>query len=177
MQLTCCLEGRAAEIGIDFASWHADGGARVRIVVELVTARVVQDEVAYECSERDCPRACDPDIVARAGVASRFPDLWLQKAIVHSTSWRFDRDHLVVTYLAYSEHLDPATLSDRFPLDEVKGPKDRAHAVAAHALRHLAFLVREDPRGYVGKLRPATLEALAKVPSDVAGRRDLKGAA
>jgi len=149
----------------------------MRIVVELIAAKVVDDELRYQCMERDCPRTGDPNLTAKAALAARFPDLWLQNAILHSTSWRYEDDRIVLTYLGYSELLSPEQLSEHFPLGAVKDPDDGPHAVAAHAVRHLAFLVREDPRRYKGKLQPSTLSALARVAPEMAGRRDLKGAA
>jgi hypothetical protein len=149
----------------------------MRIVVEMIAARLVGDEVRYECAERESKGSIDPNETANADLASRFPGLVLDDAVVHSTSWRYDEDHIVLTYLGYSEHLEPKALTHHFPVANVKDPEEGPDSVAAHAVRHLAFLVREDPSDYEDKLRPATLKALAKVAPDVAGRRDLKGVA
>ena len=149
----------------------------MRIVVEMIAARLVDDEIRYECAERDSKGSTDPDETAHADLASRFPDLVLEDAIVHSTSWRYDDDHIVLTYLGYSEDLEPKSLTHHFPIENVKDPEKGPDSVAAHAVRHLAFLVREDPSDYEAKLRPATLKALKKVAPDVAGRRDLTDAA
>jgi len=83
---------------------------------------------------------------------ARYP---LTPRILHSTSWRHDGDHVILTYLAVVE--TPASLSEHL-VDELVGRSDlaRGEATAApasiqitqvleHALRHLAWLVADDP--------------------------------
>ena len=149
----------------------------MRIIVELVAARVIADEVRYLGAERDAPNGTDPDLAARAELARHFPGLCLGDVVLHSTSWRYEHDHIVLTHLAYSDHFEPDTLPNAFALDNVKDPESGPDSVAAHAVRHLAFLVGEDPAEYEKKLRPDTLAALKGVAPDVAGRHDLPGAA
>ena len=74
---------------------------------------------------------------------------------VHSTSWRYDADHLVVTYLAVLPELDhvPEGLQEwevrRSDLARgtATGPPPAIELdhVCEHALRHLAWLIRDDP--------------------------------
>jgi hypothetical protein len=88
--------------------------------------------------------------------------------LVHSTSWRRDRDAVVLTFLVVAE----AALLDRFagvPVERADLARSTATAapsaigqaqVIEHALRHLAWLAREDP--VVGvELSAAWHEALA----------------
>ncbi|HUQ41769.1 MAG TPA: hypothetical protein VM052_04630 [Candidatus Limnocylindrales bacterium] len=149
----------------------------MRIVMELIAARVIGDEVRYLRSERDCARTGDPTLTARAEFARCFPQIWLRDVVLHSTSWRFEDDHLVVTYLGYSDELVQSSLVDAFPLRRVTRPGVGEDSVAAHALRHLAFLVHEDAAKFRRKLHADTIAALEKVAPAVAGRHDLKGAA
>jgi class 3 adenylate cyclase/CRP-like cAMP-binding protein/tetratricopeptide (TPR) repeat protein len=74
---------------------------------------------------------------------------------VHSTSWRFERGRLVVTYLAVLDESDPSV--DGFQSAEVRRrdlargsafappPTIEIDHVVEHALRHLAWLGRDDP--------------------------------
>jgi class 3 adenylate cyclase/CRP-like cAMP-binding protein/tetratricopeptide (TPR) repeat protein len=74
---------------------------------------------------------------------------------VHSTSWRFERGRLVVTYLAVLDVSDPSV--EGFQATEVRRrelargtafdppPSIEIDHVVEHALRHLAWLGRDDP--------------------------------
>lgn len=80
----------------------------------------------------------------------------LTPVVVHSTSWRHEEGRIILTYVAVVEK--PATLPpDSLALAPVKraelargeamaAPKTIAvEAVLEHALRHLSWLVRDDP--------------------------------
>ena len=79
----------------------------------------------------------------------------LEARVLHSTSWRHDGDHVVLTYLAVTDApagLNPNLTSEpvaRTELargDETAAPATIATAqVLEHALRHLAWLVIDDP--------------------------------
>jgi hypothetical protein len=76
--------------------------------------------------------------------------------VVHSTSWRYEDDAVVLTYVAVvdpPEHLPPDSLIVR-PVE--REPLARGEATAAptsiavaqvleHALRHLSWLIQDDP--------------------------------
>ena len=74
---------------------------------------------------------------------------------MHSTSWRHDRGRLVLTYLAALE--DPGDPPEGFEAAPVRradlargsatGPPPAigVEAVVEHALRHLAWLLGDDP--------------------------------
>lgn len=88
--------------------------------------------------------------------------------LVHSTSWRRDRDAVVLTFLVVGD----AALLDRFAGAPVlRTDLARSSATAApseigqaqvleHAIRHLAWLAREDPV-VRAELPPAWHEALS----------------
>ncbi len=93
----------------------------------------------------------------------------LQATAVHSTSWRHERDRLVLTYLAVLDGV-PALPDGLQVVDVVRHDLARGSAtgppssigveqVVEHALRHLSWLVRDDPvirdrlaRDWVGPL-------------------------
>lgn len=73
--------------------------------------------------------------------------------LVHSTSWRRDRDGVVLSFVVV---VDPAQVADlpSVPVERSRlarssarnAPADVAHAqVVEHGLRHLAWLVGDDP--------------------------------
>jgi class 3 adenylate cyclase/CRP-like cAMP-binding protein/tetratricopeptide (TPR) repeat protein len=79
----------------------------------------------------------------------------LQATAVHSTSWRHERDRLVLTYLAVLDEV-PALPDGLQAADVVRHDLARGSAtgppqsigveqVVEHALRHLSWLVRDDP--------------------------------
>jgi hypothetical protein len=80
----------------------------------------------------------------------------LEPRVVHSTSWRHDAGRLVLTYVAVVEPptSPPAGSLERVPVaradlargDATAPPSEIAVAqVIEHALRHLSWLVRDDP--------------------------------
>lgn len=79
----------------------------------------------------------------------------LEARILHSTSWRHDGEHVILTYLAVVDA--PAVLNENL-VPEAVGRSDLARGAATaapssiavdqvveHALRHLAWLVHDDP--------------------------------
>ncbi|TFI19918.1 hypothetical protein [Streptomyces sp. 4R-3d] len=78
-----------------------------------------------------------------------------ERHLVHSTSWRATDDGSIV--LTYLVHPDPAPGLPATPLPDPRAlacspkaghpspPDLKPHHVAAHAVRHLAFLARTDP--------------------------------
>lgn len=146
----------------------------MKIIVEVVPARVMGDELRYAIRTAPQAKTGDPMATARGEVAAYFPDLPLKKAIVHSTSWRYDDDTIVLTFLVYSDELPRDGLPLTMPLSAVeqhaKEKKGKA-SVAAHALRHLAFLVQTEPREFVPKIRPDPLARIRTVSPDISRNR------
>ena len=95
------------------------------------------------------PGATPSDVVL--GAAARYG---LRPIVVHSTSWRQAESRVVLTYLALvdppavpSPHLldEPASRSDLARGDATAAPASIAVGqVLEHALRHLAWLIRDD---------------------------------
>jgi hypothetical protein len=112
------------------------------------------------------PAGADPGPVVTAALASR----GLRPAVVHSTSWRHDAGSLVLTYIAVLAIEPPAGsgLVARAlpPGAPARGgattPPESLHVdhVLHHALRHLAWLQREDP-AIAAELDDAWAAALA----------------
>jgi hypothetical protein len=79
----------------------------------------------------------------------------LTPLVVHSTSWRYDDGQLILTYVAVVERPgeqrddlvdEPIARTDLARGDALRAPTEIATAqVVEHALRHLSWLVRDDP--------------------------------
>jgi hypothetical protein len=107
-----------------------------------------------------CPPGADPGPVVVEALRAR----GLRPSVVHSTSWRHQEGRLVLTYLAVLA--TPATPGGWLVASPVRPqPLARGGALTAptsldvdqvlhHALRHLAWLQREDP-GIAMTLDPA----------------------
>ena len=142
---------------------------KMRTEVELFPARFEGDRLRYLAARETCGAATDPDATARALMTKQFPDLPLRRVLIHSTSWRYEHDCLTLTYLAYSDDLPYEELTAVLPRD-AKAVGAGVASVVAHAVRHLAFLARQEPEQYDRALSPETLAHLGRLEPDVAGR-------
>jgi hypothetical protein len=73
--------------------------------------------------------------------------------VVHSTSWRFDQDMLILSFLALLPVVSPLACPAGFSVVEVARPAEPAEPgfisdaqVLAHGLRHFALLRLTDPQ-------------------------------
>jgi hypothetical protein len=121
----------------------------------------------------------DPDTVARSLLPAG-----CDAAILHSTSWRWERDGtLILTYLAFSESQgcrgsEPSRLkwSEFFPPQSTDPQRPRPaeireEDVLAHGIRHLAFLVRySTDKRIVEALSPHSLDFFRSMCAQLAGR-------
>jgi hypothetical protein len=149
----------------------------VRVLAEVLFARIAGRDLRFQVARLDLERSRrDPDTNVREFADARLgePDAL---RVVHSTSWRYERGRIVLSYLVYSDRLAPPGRSRRARVDALPSPeepardaRDRDRAVASHALRHPAFLVAEDPDEYRAKLSADTLRALRPLKPAAAGR-------
>jgi hypothetical protein len=149
----------------------------VRVLAEILFARIAGRDLRFQVAGFDLARSRgDPDAAAGELADTRFgqPDAL---RVVHSTSWRYERGRIVLSYLVYSDRLTFRGRSRRARLDALPSPekparhaRDRDLAVASHALRHLGFLVAQDPPRYRAKLSPSTRRALRRLRPEAAGR-------
>ena len=126
-------------------------------------------------------RTTNPDDVAReltSGIAT--------PAILHSTSWRWEKDGtIVLTYLAYCENpefhgVEPVELPwNRLAPPPATNPQHprpaeiREEDVVAHGLRHLSFLIRYARDGRLAEaLSPHSLTFFRAMCGQLAGKLD-----
>jgi hypothetical protein len=96
-----------------------------------------------------------PGTAADAVLATALGRYGLRARVLHSTSWRHDGEHVVLTYLGVvdrpaepNENLatEPVARVDLARGDTTAAPEAIATAqVLEHALRHLAWLLADDP--------------------------------
>ena len=137
--------------------------------VELIAARFEGDRLRYVVTRHACAVGIDPDETARTGAAGGFPGIPLRRVVVHSTSWRYEQGTLLLTYLAYSDELPFDDLPHVLPRD-AKAVGTGVAAVVAHAIGHLAFLIRQEPDKYPHAISSETLAHLAQVEPEEIGR-------
>ena len=141
----------------------------VHAVLELIAARVDEDRVRFMVARRACASGTDPDDIASEGIDELFPTLPRDRLVLHSTSWRYGDGILTLTYLGYSDDLPLTALPLALPPD-ARPNGDDADSVVAHALRHLAFLIRQEPEKYGRPLSEEARSFFARIEPDVAGR-------
>lgn len=136
------------------------------------------DGFAYRRSVTSLDHRIRPDDTAR-GLAQL--DAHDDRHIVHSTSWRAtDEGQIILTYLVHPDPepdepphalADPAGIARSQRPGHPTPPGLTLQHVAAHAIRHLAFLLRTDP-AVAARLAsdPGTRHALVGVPGLTAGQ-------
>ena len=148
----------------------------MRVEAEILFARIGGRDLRFQLARFELRSRTDPDESAREFTDARLgePDAL---RVVHSTSWRYERGGIVLSYLVYSDRLVFRGRSRLARLDALPSPeqpardaRDEGRAVASHALRHLAFLVAQDPKKFEAKLSPATRRALRRLTPAAAGR-------
>lgn len=122
------------------------------VSVETLMLRVSTDNRwSYRQSMTEPRRGESPDAAARrlSGVTATDPD-----TVLHSTSWRYEPDGRIV--LTYTVCPDPSPWLPAIEVPVLELARGEAPAtpspdriatanVVAHAVRHLAFLMAEDP--------------------------------
>jgi len=157
------------------------GSQQSKVALELFLVSPAADKtVAYGRFLADLSKdSTDPDTVARSLVSPK-----CEPAILHSTSWRWEKNGtLVLTYLAFSEDpkcgaAEPSHLSwsELVPPQSTDPKKPRPaeireQDVLAHGIRHITFLVRYSAdRRIAETLSPQSLQFFQSMCAQLAGR-------
>jgi hypothetical protein len=143
------------------------------VYIELILVSVDPDGLTFRTAGCALPDGAEPDQVASdLGPTSE------SDALLHSTSWRYEPGRVILTYVVVP---DPDPGAKRRPVaddlaqseDASEGPDVALAQVAAHACRHLAFLLATDEevaRAMAGQKDVRRL--LRRYVPDVAGRLD-----
>lgn len=115
----------------------------VPVAVEVVALRCADGALAYRVVRTLLPRGEHPDAIARGLVGFEAGE---PSGVLHSTSWRCEDGIVVLTYVACPDRsaapadaLVPPLLAQGTPTQPAPPELDMPQ-VAAHAVRHLAFL-------------------------------------
>jgi hypothetical protein len=134
---------------------RADG--RAGPVIEILPVFLKDGEIWWVRPVRGSSLQVAGDGAAHPGdtVVAELARYGVRPAAVHSTSWRYEKARLVVTYLAVLESSAPSAegleASEVRRRDLARGtatgppPGIQIEHVIEHALRHLAWLSRDDP--------------------------------
>jgi hypothetical protein len=157
--------------------------AGTRIILELFLVGPESSGVVHydRRTVRLSSETGDPDTVARGQLRGA-----CSPAILHSTSWRWEKDGtLVLTYVAYTEdehcralEHSQIELKNLFPPQNTDPLKPRPveireHDVLAHGLRHITFLVRYSQDDRIRQaLSPRSLRFFEGLCGQLAGRYD-----
>lgn len=150
------------------------------VVIEIMYLRV--DESGrwhYRCAAEQLPMRTDPERAARHLTGLDDAD-GSTTAVLHSTSWRYDpAGHVVLTYAVLPDPDPTAPVKSLPGLAIARGHHHTRPApaaigpenVAAHAIRHLAWLAGTDPVVAAALGEDGTIRrALADVCPDPAGQ-------
>jgi hypothetical protein len=149
---------------------------RVAVEVFGVAHRGNEDGLAFTRQEGPLENGENPDARARQLVDEGRREV----ALIHSTSWRWERDgRIVLTYVAWVKEGTLGPAARPLPRLKAPGPVDplrprpaeiRELDPLAHGLRHFAFLLRTSRDGAMARaLGPAAVAALQKLEPEVAG--------
>jgi hypothetical protein len=158
----------------------------VRVILEVFVCAAESDEKVRYCRLQTemTYRHCDPDDI----VCEALSDIGLQPdqsgCCAHSTSWRYDSGQTLLTYLVWVPLRDMSALDTRvlelsrvtYPAAEgplKPRPRDiREEHVLVHGLRHLRFLVENQPACVNTRVIAAAevFNVLQRMPPAVAGR-------
>ena len=112
----------------------------MRVLAEVLFARIAGRDLRFQVARFDLDRSRDdPDSAVREFVESRLaaPDAL---RVVHSTSWRYERGRLVLSYLVYSDRLALPGRVRRARVTALPSPRRRTlrklRPAAAGRVRH-----------------------------------------
>jgi hypothetical protein len=159
----------------------------MKIMLEVFYLRILDDKVHYQRKLVNLSnKKADPDRLIESLIQQ---DLQTasgpvkKEFVVHSTSWRYTPPgKVVLTYIAYSDELDfgrgkasHLTLKQLRKINISSGrPRSRLgleRQVVAHAMRHIAFLIKTDNRNeFKDAFTPRTRRIFKSLWVSLAGR-------
>jgi hypothetical protein len=132
----------------------------MKVILEVFYMRMMGDQVHYRRRQVDLSKkGADPDALVQSLTRNQFHTSKISAArefVVHSTSWRYvSTGRIVLTYIAYSDdlvfgsgrvkHISIKQLRKiNISTGQPRSPAGRERQVVAHAMRHIAFLIKTD---------------------------------
>ncbi len=161
-----------------------------KIIIEVFRAKIEGNSILYTKHDvvvgEDDKR--DPDELVHEELIKHMHVENINKAITHSTSWRFQKDgSIVLTYLVYSDFDDLSSKYDQdhkihaLKIEDMEIARSKSHRsprpekieeknVVSHAIRHLAFLIQVGDKDRYSKLLGRNVSKLTQIFPQVSGR-------
>ena len=162
----------------------------MQTILEIYYLRIIDDRVRYQRKQANLSRkGGEPNVMIQSLILEKRDDaegsgkIEKREFVVHSTSWRYMKpSKVVLTYVAYSDELEfekgkfQSLLLKNLRKLTRKSPRARTLAaeekqVVAHAMRHIAFLIKTDNQiDFKSALNPETVKIFKKLWVSLAGR-------
>jgi hypothetical protein len=159
----------------------------MKVILEVFYMRIMGNRVHYQRRQVDLSKkGADPDALVQSMIQHQLDtakDGVREEFVVHSTSWRYTvPGKIVLTYIAYSDTLEfgrgrlkSITLKQlrniNISTGQPRSPAGRERQVVAHAMRHIAFLIKTDHRGeFKDAFTPRTRRIFRSLWISLAGR-------
>jgi hypothetical protein len=157
----------------------------MKTILEVFYMRIVGKGVRYQRKAADLSRkGGDPDAMIWSLIHEKrstdLADAEEHEFIVHSTSWRYERGKIVLTYAAYSDELEfkdgrfKSLSLKRLRTIQKKSQKPRSQTelhnkVVSHAIRHIAFLTQLGEDDFKSVLTSRTAKVFETLWGNLAG--------
>ena len=144
----------------------------VRVLAEVLFARIAGRDLRYQVARFDLARSRgDPDVSVRefADTRLRMPDAL---RVVHSTSWRYERRRIVLSYSVFGSSTFATIAAARLVRGLTEARRESARRDRAVLSRAASSRLSrcQEPREYTAKLGPETRRALRRLRPAAAGR-------
>jgi hypothetical protein len=157
----------------------------MKTILEVFYMRIVGKSVRYQRKAADLSRkGGDPDAMIWSLIHEKrstdLADAEEHEFIVHSTSWRYERGKIMLTYAAYSDELEfKAGTFKSVPLKRLRTIQKKSHKprsqtelhnkVVSHAIRHIAFLIQLGEDDFKSVLTSRTAKVFETIWGNLAG--------
>lgn len=153
--------------------------------LESILTKIVDEKIVYKQVLLDITNKTEnPDDLVLLVVQKYSADIIERNRVIsHSTSWRYQEGgSTIITYIVYSDDFDFSNSdSNELELDHIKiiESGDPSHpapkvipldSVVSHGIRHLSFLVSNNPSVYNATLDPNTILRFKEIDTALAGK-------
>ncbi len=154
-------------------------------LLEILLTKFVDQKILFHRTELDISQQSDnPDELVLLAVQKFSPQIInRQRLISHSTSWRYvEGGKTIITYVVYSDdfvfdekeisNLDFSAIKIIESGDASKPSPNNIQIenVVSHGIRHLAFLVVNNPGLYSSVINPASYSSFQEIDQSLAGK-------
>lgn len=154
-------------------------------LLEVFLTKIIDETIHFKQVQLDITNKTEnPDDLVLLMVQKYNTDIIERNRVIsHSTSWRYiDGGTTIITYVVYSDDFDFSSGQDSIlPISDIQilesgdpsrpAPKEIPISnVVAHGIRHLSYLVTNNPSVYNSTLNTNTLLRLKEIDTALAGK-------